>query len=208
MNNIAYYRKSRGWSQQKFSEKINVGRSTISMWEISASEPSFEQIILMSELFNITPEELMNTPKKIHTKLNNTHIPIYGTIPAGVPTEMIESEYIEDYEDIPPSMLAGDKQYFGLKVKGDSMLPEFQNDDTLILLKQNDCASGECCAVSINCTECTFKKVIKTGNGIMLQPLNPNYEPLYFDNKQIENLPITILGIVVEVRRTINGGKL
>ena len=39
------------------------------------------------------------------------------------------------------------------------------NGDTLIMKKQDDCDNGEFCAVSINHTECTFKKVIKKSLG-------------------------------------------
>ena len=133
---------------------------------------------------------------------NVVKIPVYGTIPAGVPTEMIEETYIEDYEEIDADWLRGGNQYFGLIVKGDSMYPEFRSGDVLIIKKSPDCESGDYCAVSINCTECTFKKVIKEQNGIVLQPLNSAYTPQFFSNEQIETLPITILGKVVEVRRT------
>lgn len=47
----------------------------------------------------------------------------------------------------------------------------------------------------------TFKRVFKNEDGIILQPLNPNYSPLVFTNEQIENLPVRIIGKVVELRR-------
>ena len=74
---------------------------------------------------------------------------------------MIDESYIEDFEEINENMLRGGNEYFGLKVKGDSMSPEFRDGDTLIIKKQDTCENGEFCAVSINHTECTFKKVIK-----------------------------------------------
>jgi len=73
---------------------------------------------------------------------------VYGTIPAGVPMECIED--IIDTEEIPADMLKGGKQYFGLKVKGNSMNPEYLDGDTLILLKQDDCESGDDCIVMVN----------------------------------------------------------
>ena len=38
-------------------------------------------------------------------------------------------------------------------------------------------------------------------NGIILQPLNPEYSPVVYSNEQIENLPVRIIGIVEEIRR-------
>lgn len=47
----------------------------------------------------------------------------------------------------------------------------------------------------------TFKRVFKNENGIVLQPINPEFQPLVFSNEQIENLPVRIIGKVVELRR-------
>lgn len=83
------------------------------------------------------------------------------------------------------------------------MLPNFLNGDIAIMRKQNNCESGQFAIISINNSECTFKKVIKQTNGITLQPLNPTYNPIFYTKEQVEQLPITILGVVVEIRRTI-----
>ena len=47
----------------------------------------------------------------------------------------------------------------------------------------------------------TFKRVFKNENGIILQPLNPEYAPLVFTNEQKESLPVKVIGIVEEIRR-------
>ena len=110
-------------------------------------------------------------------------------------------EDILDTEEISPNMLKGNKQYFGLRVKGNSMEPEYLDGDTLILEKVDDCESGDDCVVMVNGDEGTFKRVFKNEQGIILQPLNPTYSPLVYSNEDIENLPVRILGVVVEFRR-------
>ena len=124
---------------------------------------------------------------------------VYGSIPAGIPMECIED--IIDTEEIPVDMLKGGKQYFGLKVKGNSMEPEYLDGDTLILEKADDCESGDDCVVMVNGDDGTFKRVIKNKDGIILQPLNAEYIPFVFTNEQIESLPVRVIGIVVEIRR-------
>ena len=52
--------------------------------------------------------------------------------------EMIED--IIDTEEISAEMLKGDKQYFGLKIKGTSMIPMYFNGDVVIFEKAEDCA--------------------------------------------------------------------
>ena len=118
-------------------------------------------------------------------------------------------EDILDTEEISADMLKGGKQYFGLKIKGDSMSPEYLDNDTIILEKVVDCESGDDCVVMVNGNDGTFKRVFKNQNGIILQPLNNNrdsngnllYEPMIYSNEEIESLPIRILGKVVELRR-------
>lgn len=127
---------------------------------------------------------------------------VYGTIPAGVPMECIED--IIDTEEISSDMLKGNKQYFGLKIKGDSMSPEYLDGDTIILEKVNDCESGQDVVVMVNGNDGTFKRFFKNESGIILQPLNPEFQPIVYTNDQIEKLPIRIIGKVVELRRKKN----
>lgn len=130
---------------------------------------------------------------------NTTKIPVLGSIPAGIPIEMIED--IIDYEDISEDMLKGGKEYFALKIKGDSMFPEYLDGDTIIVLKQNNCESGQDCVVAVNGDDATFKRVFKYDNGITLQPLNNTYMPMFYSNDDIINKPVKILGVVKQIRR-------
>ena len=81
------------------------------------------------------------------------------------------------------------------------MFPEYLDGDTLILLKQDNCESGDDCVVMVNGNDGTFKRVFKNENGIILQPLNNQYSPMPYTNKEIEELPVRILGVVEEIRR-------
>lgn len=149
----------------------------------------------LQELLNIIDDEqefIVNQNKSIR-------IPVLGSIPAGIPMEMIED--IVDWEDISEEMLKGGKQYFALKIKGDSMFPEYLNDDVIIVLKQDNCESGQDCVVAVNGDDATFKRVFKTGNGITLQPLNNSYMPIFYSNDDILNKPVKILGVVKQIRR-------
>lgn len=204
-------RKEKGLTQSKLAEKLGLSRSTIAMYETEGSEPDLATLLSIAKFFNVSVDYLVGsnaliamsniTPANLTTSF--VKVPVFGEIPAGIPIEMIDTSYIEDYEDISTELLKGDKKAFCLKVRGESMMPKFEDGDILVLLQQEDCKSGDYCAVSINHTECTFKKVIKHPNGVTLQPLNPTFEPMFFTNQQIEELPITILGVVVEVRRSL-----
>lgn len=131
----------------------------------------------------------------------NKIVNVYSSVHAGILSEMIEN--IVDTEEISEKMVNSDKTYFGIKVKGDSMSPKYIENDTLIVEKCNSCNSGEDCIVAVNGDEAFLKRVYLNENGITLQALNPNYKPLVYTNKEIKDIPITIIGIVRELRRKI-----
>lgn len=171
----------------------------------------WESSILYKSKLNreMATHRLENVINGIHTVCENrveynahplNRIPIYGTIPAGIPITAIQD--IEDYEEIDPSMLRGGKRYFGLKVKGNSMYPMFMEGDTIIVRQQPDCESGQVCAVRVNGDDATLKKVIKQGGTTILQPLNPDYEPMFFVGSAGEP-SLEIMGVVVEIRRKL-----
>lgn len=196
-------RQANELTQNKLAQILNISRSTIAMYETGASEPDNETLKKIAKYFNVSIDYLLDDENLEPLEMNRNviKVPVFGTIPAGIPVEMIEDTLIEDYEEIDASLGRGGGQFFGLKVKGNSMYPEFKNGDTIIFKKQETCENGQFCAVSINHTESTFKKVLKKDSGITLMPLNPDYEPLFFTNEEIKNLPITILGVVKEIRR-------
>lgn len=202
---IKQRREELNMSAEELGAKIGKAKTTIYRYELGLIEKMPTSVLkdIANALFT-TPAYLMGWDNIEPVKFNRNviKVPIYGEIPAGVPIEMIENSFIEDYEEVDADLARGGKILFGLKIKGDSMYPEFRDGDNIIFLKTDTCENGAYCAVSINGTECTFKKVIRKENGITLMPLNSAFEPMFYTNQEIIDLPITILGVVKEVRRT------
>lgn len=201
MNIFKELRTKKNLTQLELAQMLNINQATVSKWEQDKSIPDVMMLKTLSEFYSVPIELLLNGEKRDLTfSKKNNRIPVLGTIPAGIPIEMIED--VIDYEDIPSDWLLGGKQYFALKVKGDSMSPDYLDGDVVIVRKQATCENGDECIVAVNGFDATFKKVIKKESGIILQPLNPNYEPLIYSNEDIEKLPVRILGVVIELRRT------
>ena len=57
--NIRAMRKSKGLSQQELAMKLNVVRQTISKWESCQSYPDFQRLVLLSDYFGLTLDELV-----------------------------------------------------------------------------------------------------------------------------------------------------
>lgn len=197
---LVQLRKELNLTQTEFAEKIGFSRTAISAWEIGRNEPSNEDTIKIADFFGVSVDYIIG---KTNNRKGESSSPavvlVYGTIPAGIPMEMIED--IIDTEEIDADMLKGGKQYFGLKVKGNSMYPEYLDGDTIILEKLDNVESGSDAVVMVNGNDGTFKRVFKNENGIILQPLNPEFQPIIYTNEQIEKLPVKVIGKVVELRR-------
>ena len=52
-------RKNNNWSQEELAEKLDVSRQTISKWESNKAIPELEKLIKLSEIYNITLDELV-----------------------------------------------------------------------------------------------------------------------------------------------------
>lgn len=73
--------------------------------------------------------------------------------------------------------------------------------DVVIIKVQPTVDSGEVAVVIINGSEATVKKVQLRSDGILLQPFNSSYDPMFYTNEDIERIPVRIFGKVVECRQ-------
>lgn len=202
-------RKSKDLSLRQVDYRSDVSFSHLSMIENGSRKPSPLTLKELAKIYNLDYLDLYekagyldlaeSEKLKDNEKNNSAIVFVYGTIPAGIPMECIEN--ILDTEEISADMLKGGKQYFGLKIKGDSMEPDYLDGDVIIFQKQDDCENGDDCVVMVNGNDGTFKRVFKNENGIILQPLNNKYQPMIYSNEQIETLPVKILGVFEELRR-------
>ena len=65
-------RKEMGLSQEELGNKLNVARQTVSKWELGETTPEMDKLIKMSEIFNITLDELIKD-KNNDENINNTN---------------------------------------------------------------------------------------------------------------------------------------
>ena len=154
-------------------------KSTIYRYMNAEMAPKLTTVKYASEIFNVNPLWLMgyDVDKYVTKKdaLGNpvAPVPLLGSVKAGY-NYLAQENWIGTV-DVETSLVGDGKDYFALKVKGDSMAPVFIEGDIIIIKKQNDCENNEFAVVIINGDEGTLKKIKKTDNGIILQPLNPAY---------------------------------
>ena len=182
-------------SRQQVADAIGKSLSAVTMWERGERKPSREALYLLAQLYGVTVDVLMGGEQE--TQVGSVAIPILGEVAAGYP--MFATENILGYEDIGADM-ATQGEYFALRIKGDSMLPRMRDGDIVIVRRQPSADDGQTVVVLVNGESATVKRLQVRPDGIMLIPSNPDFSPLFYSSKAVQSLPVTILGIVVELR--------
>lgn len=204
-NNIRYLRKKMNMSQEDLSDKLGYKSfSSVQKWESGIADPTFKTVEKIADVFGVSMNDLttkdLNAPLSFNdTKSRGVRIPVLGEVAAGIPIEAVED--IIDYEEISEDM-AKRGEFFGLRINGDSMLPRICKGDVVIVRQQPDAETGDTVIVRINGDSATCKKLRKYADGALeLISTNPSYEPLFYSVEQVKDLPVEIVGKVVENRQ-------
>lgn len=184
----------RGLTPGGAAARIGFNRASVNVWRKSGNPPKKELLVKIAEFFGVTTDYLLG----LEDEGGRGGIPILGRVQAGLPVSAIEDVigYVE------PGPSEGRGELFALAVRGKSMEPRFREGDTVIVRKQSTAETGDIVVALIGDSDATIKKFRRTGDGIILQPLNPDFEPLIYSAEEIESLPVVILGRVIELRAT------
>ena len=75
---IYEFRKKNGMSQEILAEKLNVARQTVSNWETGETSPNPEQLKILSNIFNISIDELLDNKSFVNNSSNSSRIRDFG----------------------------------------------------------------------------------------------------------------------------------
>lgn len=223
--NMKKARIAAGLSQKQVAVSLNVSPPTVSEWESGKQNPSAENLKKLSELYNVPVDYLLGLSDcciSINSELSEdnaiklqayfnqifagihdpsnpprTLIPVVGTVAAGLP--VFAEDDILDYEEVTPETAARG-ELFALRVKGSSMEPRIMEGDVVIVRRQSTAVTGDTVVCKVNGDEATVKKIKIRPDGWTLLPTNPAFDPLIFTCAEIESLPVTIIGKVIELR--------
>ena len=123
----------------------------------------------------ITKELQNNTSIATSSENRFLNIPLVGSIAAGEAIEAINSS--DSMISVPKSLVSKHSTYFGLKVKGLSMIDEGIFDGDIAIIKKTTSAeNGKIAAVLTLDNEITLKKIKMTNQKIYLIPANKAYD--------------------------------
>ncbi len=204
-------RKRKKYSTYDVNKLTDISQSYISLLEKGKRKASAVILKTLAPIYNLDyldlyekagyieliEDEIKNKYKKDEFGNTVVSIPILGIVKAGY--DWLAEENVVDYitlkENIPNA-----KEYYALKITGDSMLPLLSEGDLVIVHDQDDVESGQTAVILINGEEATVKKVVKTNDGVELHSMNPYYPVKKFTFEDMKNIPVKIIGRVKEAK--------
>lgn len=220
MNRIKEWRKKKGLSQEELGNIVNVQKAAISKYELGRAIPSTDILSKLSKYFGITTDYLLGLSNDPHGTMvpkgkgfydsfgmtsqdaiiHSYKIPILGRVAAGIPIEAHEE--ILGYQYINEEYRNDGYSYFALRISGKSMEPTIMDGDIVIVRQQTTVDSGDIAIVLIDGEDATAKEVKESPEGITLIGHNVAvYTPHFYSNKDIQELPVQIIGKVIQAIR-------
>lgn len=181
-------------SISELARRVGMAKSAVSRYFNKTRQFPLNRAQDFAKALNTTTEHILGIktsepPIPQSNGYPTVRIPVLGDVAAGVP--ILAQQDIIGYEDIPADM-AKTGEYFGLKIKGDSMEPKIHDNDIVIVKSMSDAENNDIVIAMIN-NEATCKRLHKYSNSVVLTAINSDYKPI--EVTPDEN--IQILGKVV-----------
>ena len=200
--NIRYYMDKNNVTRNDMCEALGVKYTTLTDWVKAKSYPRIDKIELMANYFGVSKSDLVEAKEPVQKfkTYKSVKIPVLGAVAAGEPIDAIEN--VEGWEDIPEDWTKHG-EYFALRIQGHSMSPDIRDGDVVIVRVQPVVENGEIAIVCVNGESATCKRLKRYEKELCLIPINSDYETLRFTPQEVQSLPVTILGRVIEIRRKL-----
>lgn len=196
-----------GITQKEVADFVGVSEATVSRWESGhIDNMRRDRIAALSKILRLSPLAIMGIddtdlstrlPNMVPIDARTFRVPIVGRVAAGRP--IVADEEIIGYEYIDNKYSKDGHEYFGLRIVGKSMEPTIMDGDIVIVRRQNYVENGEIAIVLIDGEEATAKEVKESADGITLIGHNAAvYTPHFYSAQEVKNLPVQIIGRVVQ----------
>ena len=196
-----------GITQKEVADFVGVSEATVSRWESGhIDNMRRDSIAALSKILRLSPLAIMGIddtdlssrlPNMVPIDARTFRVPIVGRVAAGRP--IVADEEIIGYEYIDNKYSKDGHEYFGLRIVGKSMEPTIMDGDIVIVRRQNYVENGEIAIVLIDGEEATAKEVKESADGITLIGHNTAvYTPHFYSAQEVKNLPVQIIGRVVQ----------
>lgn len=195
VSNLLSIMKEKDIDGATLARMIGKEKQSVYAWLKKRSFPSTSSLQLLVNALGVTTDELLIKDEEPHSGFIET--PLYGSIAAGTPIEMLD---IEGTQPVPTKVHEKYPDSFLLKVEGESMNRVLPNGCFALVdpCKEID-RDNEPYAVCVNGYDATIKRVKQLANGFQLIPDSddPTYTTKTFNYNEEGTEQITIIGRVV-----------
>jgi len=199
-NRLKDLRNKKNMTQDDLGKIFSVSGKTIGSWERGYRQPSLEQVDRMATFFGVTSDYLLGRDISWPVRAEDTvSVPLVGTVKAGVNGLALED--FEGYTSFLTDDVKKGKEYFALRVKGDSMINDGINEGDIALIEREaDFEQGKIYVVAYGENEATLKRVIKADDSIVLQPSNNRYPSVIISGEELKKF--RFIGRLVRIKRS------
>ncbi|MBI5639715.1 MAG: helix-turn-helix domain-containing protein, partial [Nitrospirae bacterium] len=161
--------------------------------------PSFDIVMKILKALHVDLQEFLQETGYLPVNVEPAslkkmrQIPIISWVTAGKWDAVSDNFQPGDADEWTESDVKG-KNVFALRIKGDSMEPEFREGDVVIVNPHVEAKPGDYVIVKNDEEEATFKQLKKFGDTLVLHPLNSKYE----DIELKKSIKYRIVGKVVK----------
>ncbi|MCI1965296.1 MAG: XRE family transcriptional regulator [Oscillospiraceae bacterium] len=196
MNKIRFLRLQKAMKQDELAKIIHVSQSSLSGYENEKYEPDKKTLLQLAAYFGVSIDYLLGTDRTYAQQKNCcAKIPVYASLRSEPgPDNCGTILYFLNFEPHPEDS----SEYFGILARGDLMEPRICHGDIAIAHRQTFVADGDVAVVQVANRNAGIIRVVTNRDGIMLLPYNPNRKMFFYTTKEIEELPVRILGKVIE----------
>lgn len=194
-------REAKGLSQAELAQKMDTYQSRYQNWEIDRHEPDYEILKKLATVLEVSVEWLLEGEDIYKVKeataayMPSRSVPLISWVRAGAMHYPIDNLQPGESEGPPVSTSCKDPNAFALRVKGDSMMPEFQEGELIIVSPNTEWHSNDYVIAKLD-GEVTFKRIKVYPDAIILRPLNEKYEEIVIKGKAKKDLKI--IGKIIE----------
>lgn len=205
MESLRQVRTMKKKTQQDAADALGISRPMYAAYEQGRFKMSDDKLATLAEYYDVPLDvltgkiDIKRTIKEAEVIESTTvKIPMVGHIRAGY--DAYAEQNIEGYMEIEESLAKRFPGCFVLNVYGNSMEPEIHNGDKVVVQPTANVNSGDVAIVSLSGDEATIKRVRIDENGITIIPTNSKYKSITYTPEEVEGLPVTICGRVIQVR--------
>lgn len=209
-------RTDKGMTQDELAHAVGYkSRSSIAKIESGERDASQSMIAALAKALDTSPSALMGWDNDTDLSLtaqpqfrginvldkNNIYmIPIFKSVSAGFGA--YADDQICGYEPLYFETKREAEETLAIAVKGDSMYPKIEEDDLVVVHKQDYFENGDI-VVAVVCGENDgfVKRAFQTEEKLTLESINPSYPPMIFSGPKLED--VKIMGVVKKIIKSV-----